>query len=72
MLVAGKGLVTSGSVGYEIFDNQSVLGQTEFQQNLNEKRALEAFRKALAVNPHLEKVPEMVKTLTEKVEGRDI
>ena len=41
MLVAGQGLVTSGSVGYEIFDNQSVLGQTEFQQNLNEKRALE-------------------------------
>ena len=41
MLVAGKGLVTSGSVGYEIFDSQSVLGQTEFQQNLNEKRALE-------------------------------
>ncbi len=41
MLVAGKGLVTSGSVGYEIFDNQSVLGQTEFQQNINEKRALE-------------------------------
>ena len=41
MLVAGKGLVTSGSVGYEIFDNQSVLGQTEFQQNMNAKRALE-------------------------------
>lgn len=41
MLVAGKGLVTAGSVGYEIFDNQSVLGQTEFQQNINEKRALE-------------------------------
>lgn len=41
MLVAGKGLVTSGSVGYEIFDNQSVLGQTEFQQSINEKRALE-------------------------------
>ena len=40
-MLAGKGLVTSGSVGYEIFDNQSVLGQTEFQQNLNEKRALE-------------------------------
>jgi flagellar M-ring protein FliF len=41
MMVASKGLVTTGSVGYEIFDNQSVLGQTEFQQNLNEKRALE-------------------------------
>jgi flagellar M-ring protein FliF len=41
MLLAGKGLVTQGSVGYELFDNQSVLGQTEFQQNLNAKRALE-------------------------------
>ena len=38
----------------------------------DEKRALEAFRKALAVNPHLEKVPELVKTLSDKVEGRDI
>jgi tetratricopeptide (TPR) repeat protein len=38
----------------------------------DDKRALEAFRKALAVNPHLEKVPDMVKSLTEKVEGRDI
>ncbi|WP_035640911.1 tetratricopeptide repeat protein [Bradyrhizobium sp. ORS 375] len=37
-----------------------------------EKRALDAFRKALEVNPHLDKVPELVKTLTEKVEGRDI
>jgi tetratricopeptide (TPR) repeat protein len=38
----------------------------------DEKRALEAFRKALAVNPHLDKVPELVRTLSEKVEGRDI
>jgi flagellar M-ring protein FliF len=41
LLIAEKGLVTSGSVGYEIFDNQSVLGQTEFQQQLNEQRALQ-------------------------------
>jgi len=38
----------------------------------DDKRALEAFRKALAVNPRLEKVPDLVKSLTEKVEGRDI
>jgi tetratricopeptide (TPR) repeat protein len=38
----------------------------------DEKRALDAFRKALAINPHLEKVPDLVKTLSEKVEGRDI
>ena len=38
----------------------------------DEKRALDAFREALAVNPYLEKVPELVKTLSEKVEGRDI
>lgn len=38
----------------------------------DDKRALDAFRKALAIDPHLEKVPELVKTLSEKVEGRDI
>jgi tetratricopeptide (TPR) repeat protein len=38
----------------------------------DDKRALDAFRRALAVNPHLEKLPDLVKTLSEKVEGRDI
>lgn len=42
------------------------------QETGDERRALEAFRKALAINPHLERVPDLVKTLTEKVEGRDI
>ncbi|ESQ84608.1 flagellar basal-body MS-ring/collar protein FliF [Asticcacaulis benevestitus] len=41
LLVSGKGLVTSGSVGYELFDTAPVLGQTESVQNLNNKRALE-------------------------------
>jgi tetratricopeptide (TPR) repeat protein len=38
----------------------------------DDKDALEAYRKALAIDPHLESVPETVKSLTEKVEGRDI
>jgi tetratricopeptide (TPR) repeat protein len=38
----------------------------------DDKHALGAFRKALAINPHLEKVPDLVKLLSEKVEGRDI
>ena len=38
----------------------------------DDRRALDAFRKALAVNPHLERVQELVKSLTEKVEGLDI
>jgi tetratricopeptide (TPR) repeat protein len=36
------------------------------------KRALDAYRKALAVDPHLENIPDLVKSLSEKVEGRDI
>ena len=51
----------------------ALAGLGMIMQDLGEdKRALDAFRKALDVNPHLEKVPELVKTLSEKVEGRDI
>jgi tetratricopeptide (TPR) repeat protein len=38
----------------------------------DEKRALDVFRRALEVHPHLQRIPDMVKGLTEKVEGRDI
>jgi Flp pilus assembly protein TadD len=38
----------------------------------DDKHALDAFRRALAVHPKLERIPDMVKKLSEKVEGRDI
>jgi tetratricopeptide (TPR) repeat protein len=38
----------------------------------DDKQALEVFRQALAVNPRMQKIPDLVKSLTEKVEGRDI
>jgi tetratricopeptide (TPR) repeat protein len=38
----------------------------------DDKHALEAFRRALAIDPHLENLSDVVKTLTEKVDGRDI
>jgi tetratricopeptide (TPR) repeat protein len=38
----------------------------------DDRHALEAYRKALVIDPHLEHIPDVVKTLTEKVEGRDI
>ena len=38
----------------------------------NDKQALEVFRRALVIYPRLPKVPDLVKTLTEKVEGRPI
>ena len=51
----------------------ALTGLGVIMQEFNEdKLALEAFRRALAVNPHLQKVPDFVKSLTEKVEGRDI
>lgn len=41
MLLAEKGLPNGGSLGYEIFDNQSGFGTTNFVQNINQVRALE-------------------------------
>lgn len=38
----------------------------------DDKHALEAYQAALAIDPHLRDVPDTVKTLREKVEGRDI
>jgi tetratricopeptide (TPR) repeat protein len=38
----------------------------------DDKRALEVYRRALALDPHMQRVPELVRTLSEKVEGRDI
>lgn len=41
LLLAGRGLPTASSVGYELFDESSALGQTDFVQNINRQRALE-------------------------------
>jgi flagellar M-ring protein FliF len=41
LMLSSKGLPTSGSVGYELFDSAPALGQTDFVQNLNRQRALE-------------------------------
>jgi len=38
----------------------------------DDKGALEVYRRALAVYPRLPRIPDVVKTLQEKVEGRDI
>ena len=38
--LAGKGLPSSGTIGYELFDKTS-MGMSEFMQKLNYKRALE-------------------------------
>ncbi|MBI1308794.1 MAG: flagellar M-ring protein FliF [Proteobacteria bacterium] len=39
--VAGQGMVGGSTAGYELFDNQSSFGTTNFVSNLNAKRALE-------------------------------
>ncbi|HZL31306.1 MAG TPA: tetratricopeptide repeat protein [Pseudolabrys sp.] len=38
----------------------------------DDKQALEVYRRALAVYPKLQRIPDLVKSLQEKVEGRDI
>jgi tetratricopeptide (TPR) repeat protein len=38
----------------------------------DDKQALEVYRRALAVYPRMERIPDVVKTLQEKIEGRDI
>src|ERR1700760_556446 len=41
LMLAKDGLPAGGSVGYEIFDRSDGLATTEFQQKINETRALE-------------------------------
>jgi Flp pilus assembly protein TadD len=38
----------------------------------DDRHALEVFRRAVEVYPRIERVPDLIKTLQEKVEGRDI
>jgi tetratricopeptide (TPR) repeat protein len=38
----------------------------------DDKHALGVFRRALAVHPRLPRIPDLVKSLSEKIEGRDI
>ncbi len=38
----------------------------------DDKHALDAFRRALAIHPRLERIPDLVKKLADKIDGRDI
>lgn len=52
---------------------QALAGLGIILQDLGEdKRALEAFRRAIEINPHIENLPELVRRLKSKVEGREI
>src|SRR5262249_6380979 len=42
------------------------------QEMGDDKTALKVYRRALEVHPKLQRIPDIVKTLTEKVEGRPI
>jgi tetratricopeptide (TPR) repeat protein len=51
----------------------ALAGLGMIMQELGEdKRALEVYRKAIEVNPHMPRLPDLIKSLTEKVEGREI
>ncbi|MCC6776265.1 MAG: tetratricopeptide repeat protein [Hyphomicrobiales bacterium] len=43
-----------------------------FQELGDDKHALDVYRRALAIYPRIERIPDLVKKLTESVEGRDI
>lgn len=52
---------------------QALAGLGVILQDIGEeKRALEAYRRAIEINPHLESIPDIVRRLRLKVEGRDI
>ena len=53
------------------FGAMSGLGMI-LQEFGEDKQALEVFRRALEVHPNLQRIPDLVKTLSEKVEGRAI
>jgi tetratricopeptide (TPR) repeat protein len=38
----------------------------------DDRQALDVYRRALAIHPHLERIPDLVKKLTDKIDGRDI
>ena len=60
-------------LGQEPRHYQALAGLGVILQDIGEdKRALEAYRRALEINPHLENIPEIVRRLKLKVEGRDI
>ena len=53
------------------FGAMSGLGMI-LQEFGEDRQALEVFRRALEVHPNLQRIPDLVKTLSEKVEGRAI
>jgi hypothetical protein len=51
----------------------ALVGLGVIMQDIGEdKRALEAFRRAIAINPQIKAVPELIKKLEVKVDGLDI